>query len=96
MPKYWSNDDELFALARKELFVALVGDILDTKGYVHQFLDPKLKPIDDHMVIIGRAMPVLEADFFGDKNKGNNPLSEKPFGYMFEALDDLKKNEVYV
>ena len=26
----WRNDKELFAIAKKELFVALVGDILDT------------------------------------------------------------------
>ena len=28
----WKNDDELFKIAKEELFVALVGDILDTLG----------------------------------------------------------------
>ncbi|MGP4141209.1 RraA family protein [Sodalis praecaptivus] len=96
MNHYWSNDDELFSLAKKKLFVALVGDVLDTLGLFHQFLSPQLKPIDPGMVILGRAMPVLEADYFQQSGPGNASLSEKPFGLMFHALDDLQKNEVYI
>lgn len=95
MQMKWTNDDELFALAKEHLFVALVGDVLDSLGYTHQFLSPSLKPIRSDMVIIGRAMTVLEADFFGD-HPGQSSISEKPFGLMFEALDDLKSNEVYI
>jgi len=87
---------ELFAAIRRELFVALVGDVLDKLGFQHQFLHPSLKPVDPETVILGRAMPVLEADCFGEREMGNNPLSTRPFGLMFEALDDLKHHEVYV
>ncbi|EKT60696.1 RraA family protein [Providencia burhodogranariea] len=96
MDKYWSDDNELFSLAKEKLFVALVGDILDTMGLQHQFLHQQIKPIDSRSVIIGRAMPVLEADFFHHSFEGNNPISEKQFGLMFNALDDLKSNEVYI
>src|SRR5689334_15254034 len=89
MSALWQDDTELFALARTELFVAVVGDVLDKMGLQHQFLDPQLKPIDPALVLIGRAMPVLEADFFAERGSGKNPLSSKPFGLMFEALDDL-------
>lgn len=82
----WKDDAELFALARRELFTALVGDAMDKMGLVNQFLPPYLKPLRDDMVVIGRAMTVVEAD----------GTEEKPFGRMFEALDDLKPNEVYV
>lgn len=93
----WKNDDELFKIAKEELFVALVGDILDTLGYQHQFLPPNIKPLNPDFVLIGRAMPVLEADVFEESAQNtNNPLMKKPFGIMFEALDDLKKNEVYI
>ncbi|MCG8502925.1 MAG: RraA family protein [Firmicutes bacterium] len=93
----WKSDKELFEIAKKELFTALVGDILDKLGYQHQFLSPNLKPIVKTMVTIGRAMPVLEADVFGESLKDtNNPLMEKPFGIMFEALDSLKEDEVYI
>ncbi len=93
----WKNDDELFSIAKKELFVALVGDILDKLNFRHQFLSPSLKPLRDDFVVIGRAMPVLEADVFEEVvEETNNPIMKKPFGIMFEALDSLKKNEVYI
>jgi 4-hydroxy-4-methyl-2-oxoglutarate aldolase len=37
----WKNDDELFALMRERLFPAVVGDILDTLGFLKQFLSPR-------------------------------------------------------
>jgi regulator of RNase E activity RraA len=90
----WSNDDELFALMRQELFTAVVGDVMDVGGLTHQFLPPAIKPLQPDMVVVGRAMPVLEADC-----TGQTLAYEKrrwPFGLMLEALDDLKRNEVYV
>lgn len=97
MSKLWNNQSELFALARKELFTALVGDVLDKLGYYHQFLPQNLEPLDSGMIVIGRAMPVLEADVFADKTEeSNNSQINKPFGLMFEALDQLSKDEVYV
>ena len=93
----WNNDKELFEIAKKELFTALVGDVLDKMGYLHQFLSPNIKPLRKDMVIIGRAMTVLEADVFSESaNQTNNPMMKKPFGIMFEALDSLKENEVYI
>lgn len=93
----WNNDNELFKIAREELFTALVGDALDKLGYQHQFLAPQVKPIKNDMIVIGRAMPVLEADVFAESStKSNNLVMKKPFGLMFEALDCMKKNEVYI
>lgn len=93
----WKDDKELFNIAKKELFVALVGDVLDKMGFQHQFLPPSIKPVQTDFIVIGRAMPVLEADVFEEVTKdSNNPIMEKPFGIMFEALDDLKEDEVYI
>lgn len=93
----WHSDEELFALAKRELFTALVGDVMDKVGLHHQFLPQPIKPLRDDMVVIGRAMPVLEADVFGETIEHSaNPLMTRPFGLMFEALDDLKPHEVYV
>ena len=93
----FQSDKELFAIAKNELFTALVGDVLDKLGYLHQFLPQQLKPLHEDMVTIGRAMPVLEADVF-EESVGNtqNALMKKPFGIMFEALDSLKEDEVYI
>ncbi len=93
----WKDDEELFSLARQELFTAVVGDIMDKLGFLRQFLPPQIQPLSADMVVIGRAMPVLEADVFEESaSSNNNPVMEKPFGLMLEALDDLKPNEVYV
>ena len=93
----WKDDKELFSLVKQELFTALVGDVLDKLGYLHQFLPPRIKPLSPEMVVIGRAMPVLEVDVFGEVVEASKiPFMKKPFGLMFEALDDLKEDEVYI
>lgn len=95
--QYWKDDAELFGIARKELFTALVGDVLDKMGYLHQFLPQDIKPLRSDMVMIGRAMPVLEADVFSEiAGDSRLPVMKKPFGIMFEALDDLRPGEVYI
>lgn len=62
MTSTWQTDEELFQLARRELYSAVVGDIMDQLGFQHQFLPPEIQPLSDDMVVIGRAMTVLEAD----------------------------------
>ena len=95
--KDWQSDQELFQLAKEELFSAVVGDIMDTIGLQKQFLPPQIRPLREDMVVIGRAMTVLEADVFTDKIEGSaNALMSKSFGLMLEALDDLKAGEVYI
>ena len=90
-------DDELFSSIKRELFSAVIGDVMDKLGLRHQFLPPSIQPLSLDMVAVGRAMPVLEADFHDDVvEHSRNPLSGKPFGLMLEALDDLKPNEIYL
>jgi 4-hydroxy-4-methyl-2-oxoglutarate aldolase len=99
-----SSDADLFDLMRKRLFPAVIGDILDVMGFRHQFLSSSIKPVRPDMVVLGRAMPVLEADCQDDGkvppteafNARNPDALSQPFGLLFEALDDLKPNEVYV
>ena len=89
----WKNDDELFALMKKDLCSAVIGDILDQMGHYHQFLPMAVQPIREDMVVCGRAMTVKEEDLpvIGE------PIPTEPtFGHMLDALDDLKKNEVYL
>ncbi len=93
----WNDDSELFALARRELFTAVVGDVMDKLHLLHQYLPPAIRPLRDDMVVIGRAMPVLSVDVFQEKVTGSaNRLMEKSFGLMLEALDNLRPNEVYL
>jgi len=93
----WNSDEELFAIAERELFTCVVGDVMDRLHLVHQFLPPQIRPLQQDMVVIGRAMPVLSGDVFEERVEGTaNKLSGKPFGLMLEALDDLRPNEIYV
>jgi regulator of RNase E activity RraA len=95
--KHWGSDEELYGTVRRDLFTAVVGDVMDSMGLLRQFLPPQIKPLRDDMVVIGRAMTVLEADVFAGPHSpsGTDSMSE-PFGLMFRALDDLKAGEVYI
>lgn len=95
--KLWRDDDALFVLAQRELFTAVVGDIMDQLGAQRQFLPPRIRPLRDDMVVVGRAMTVLESDYDDSQNRQRKkPDDAQPFGLMLEALDDLKRNEVYL
>jgi regulator of RNase E activity RraA len=97
MNTHWKSDEELFALSRSELYTAVVGDIMDILGYKRQFLPPSIQPLRDDMVVIGRAMPVLEMDDEGGEGPDRrSDVVNRPFGLMLPALDDLKPGEVYV
>jgi regulator of RNase E activity RraA len=97
MTKLWKSDDDLFALVQRELFTGVVGDVMDKLDLQHQFLPPQIQPLRQDMVVLGRAMPALSVDVFAERIAGSaNRLMDKSFGLMLEALDDLRKNEVYV
>lgn len=95
----WQNDEEMYELIRRELFTAVVGDVLDQMGLTRQFLPQRIQPLREDMVVVGRAMTVLEADVY--ETIGSNPrdaamMMSQPFGLMLDALDDLKAGEVYI
>lgn len=77
----------LLGRIRAGLNTAVIGDILDEMGHRRQFLPASIRPLVPEMVMAGFAMPVLERDT-------NGP--EEPFGQMFEALDSLKQDEIYL
>lgn len=98
----WKSDEEMFTLMKEKLYTPVVGDILDQMGYSHQFLPASIRPLasqvptalitpnpgDRWMKLAGYACTVLENDIFG--------VPKKPFGYMTEALDQLRPNEIYI
>ena len=88
------QDEKLFRQIREHLFTAVIGDVMDQAGLTSQFLPPKIRALKPETVLVGRAMPVLEADCVGDVvgNKG----SPNALGLMFRALDSLKPREVYI
>ena len=93
MPSHWDSDQELFALVETELFSAVVGDVMDQVGLLHQFLPPSIRPLRSDMQLVGRAMTALVADIPCDAPA---TADDQPFGLMFKALDSLQPHEVYL
>jgi len=83
-----NGESEWFETIRRTLYTPVVGDILDARGYYHQFLPQAIQPIREDFIIVGRAMPVLCAAVSGRQ--------EKPFGRLTEALDQIAPGEVYL
>lgn len=93
----YQDDNELFKTMREKLTSSLLGDVLDVLGFQQQFLPPQIRALGPNNILAGRAMPVLEADYVSsDKAFGSGPFSHAPFGLMFEALDSLRPNDVYL
>jgi len=88
-----TNDRDLFDTLRNRLFTAVVGDVMDTAGLHHQFLPANIRPLVADMVVVGRAMPLLEADIDAATAAETDAAD---FGLMLRALDDLKDGEVYI
>jgi regulator of RNase E activity RraA len=91
--KQWKHDYELFQNIKKQLYTAVIGDVMDRMGFLNQFLPPQIRPLDNKMFIAGRAMTVLEEDV---NPSDNNLHQKKPFGKMLEALDNLLPGEIYI
>jgi len=88
------QDENLFDQIRDRLFTAVIGDVMDKAGLTRQFLPPEIRALRPEKVLVGRAMPVLEADSAGEI-VGHTGKPDA-FGLMFRALDSLKPRDVYI
>lgn len=88
------QDEALFAMIRERLFTAVIGDVMDVAGLTRQFLPPEIRALEPGTMLVGRAMPVQEADCCGDTVAHDG--GTQSFGLMFRALDELRPGEVYV
>src|SRR6266542_245871 len=84
----FSSDAELFATIRKDLYTAVIGDVLDQMGRRSCFLPPAIRPLRPEMIVAGRAAPVIVGDAPG--------TPEDRFGKLLEALDSLREGDVYI
>lgn len=86
--KIIEDRDQLEKLFINELYTPVVGDILDSMGFTHQFLPQEIQQTRSDFKLIGYAMPTLMIDVYGPQ--------KKPFGKLTEALDQLKEGEIYL
>lgn len=90
----WKTDEELFALMRAELSTCPVSDVMEQLGFLFPMLPPEIRPLRSNMLMVGRAMPVQdEAPVpYGTPAR----FDAKPFGLLFESIEALRPNEVYI
>src|SRR5688572_26645820 len=75
---------------RTRLFTAVLSDCLDAAGYRDQALAACIRPLDDSLVLCGRARTGLYGDVY-EAREGENP-----YELEIQLIDDLQPGEVPV
>jgi 4-hydroxy-4-methyl-2-oxoglutarate aldolase len=83
-------DDQLIETVRRSLYAAVLSDVLDGQGYRHQILPPSIRPLDDRLILCGRARTGLYRDVY-HVQPGSNP-----YELEIALIDDLKPGDVAV
>ncbi len=78
------------AAIRSRLFSSVLSDCLDAAGYRDQAMHPRIRPLDESLVLCGRARTALYMDVY------EAPEGENPYELEIQLLDDLKPDEVPV
>ena len=68
-----ADDDATLELMRRSFFSALISDVLDDLGYRNQALQARIRPLDESLVMVGRARTMLYADIYAAATEGENP-----------------------
>lgn len=85
-----SAEQPLLESLRTRLFTAVLSDCLDAAGYRNQALAARIRPLDDSLVLCGRARTGLYGDVY-EAREGENP-----YELEIRLIDDLRAGEVPV
>ena len=77
-------------LLREQLFSAVLSDCLDAAGHRNQAMHARVRPLDETLVLCGRARTALYMDVY------DSPHGENPYELEIRLVDDLKPDEVPV
>lgn len=78
------------AVIREKLFCALLSDVMDALGTWNQALPPRIRPLDEAAVMVGRARTALFADQYHVKD------GENPYELEIALIDSLRPGEIPV
>ena len=73
-----------------ELYTAVLSDVLDEFGFMKQAMKPFVRPVDESLVLVGRARTGLFAGTYSVRD------GENPYEIEIALLDDLKPGDVTV
>lgn len=80
------SEKAMFDKMERELYTAVISDILDEMGIRNHTLNNLIRPIRAEMVLAGRSKPMVASRVF--------EIPEEPYRTTIEALDSLKRDEV--
>ena len=72
------------------LYAAVLSDVLDGLGYMNQAMRPFVRPLDETLVLMGRARTGSYAQTYSVE------ADENPYELEMRLLDDLKPGEIPV
>lgn len=76
---------------REHLFCSLLSDVLDELGCTEQAMPARIRPLDDSLVMVGRARTAIFADVYDRPAPGQNP-----YELEIALIDSLKGDEIPV
>jgi 4-hydroxy-4-methyl-2-oxoglutarate aldolase len=82
--------DPRIALARERLLSSVLSDVLDASGLRHQALAARIRPLDEELVLCGRARTGLYTDVYAETP------GENPYELEIRLIDDLRLDDVPV
>ena len=74
----------------KTLYAAVLSDTLDSIGLPNQAMRPFIRPLDDTLVLMGRARTGLFAETYSVRD------GENPYEIEIALIDDLKPGDIAV
>lgn len=83
-------DASLIAEVRTRLYSGVISDVLDGLGNMHHALAPKIRPLDDSLVLFGRVRTALYMPVYHVEPGGN------PYELEIQLIDDLRPDDVAV
>lgn len=83
-------DAALIAEAKARLYTGVISDVLDSLGNMHHALPPRIRPLDEALVMFGRARTALYMPVY-HVEPGSNP-----YELEIALIDSLQEGEVPV
>ena len=84
------EQEGFFDAVAKDLFTAVLSDVLDGLGHRDQAMPPSIRPLDDERVMVGLARTGLYREVY-EVRPGENP-----YELEIALVDDLRPHEVAV
>ncbi len=84
------DSPDFFAVVERELYTAVLSDVLDDLGFRSQALPAAIRPLDDARTMVGLARTGLYREVYGVRP------GENPYALEIALVDDLRRHEVAV